>query len=51
MDNCIKCGKPITDWEEVEQRETELVLTYKCSCGFYGEQYYDLIYRETVEVK
>lgn len=42
---CDVCGKPITDWDEVERTEDELILTYKCNeCGTYAEQHYKLVY-------
>ncbi len=49
--NCIRCGKPITDWEEVEQTDTELIMTYKCSCGCYADQHFKLIYDRTEEIE
>lgn len=45
MNYCAVCGKEIADWEDVEQTENELILTYKCAtCGTYAEQHYKLVY-------
>lgn len=49
--NCMRCGKPIAHWEEVEQTETELIMTYKCECGCLGEQHFKLIYDRTEEIE
>lgn len=49
--HCKKCGRKITDWEEVEQTENELILTYRCPCGFYADQHYKLIYDGTEEIR
>ena len=50
---CVKCGKEITDYEDTEflQQEGEMRFTYKCSCGFYGEQVFDVKYNRTEEIK
>ena len=50
-ENCMRCGRKITDWEDVEQTETELILTYKCHCGCYAEQHYKLSYDRTEEIE
>ena len=49
--NCMACGKPITDWEDVEQKENEIIFTYRCSCGCYADQHYKLIYDYTEEIQ
>lgn len=51
--HCIKCGKEITDYEDTEfnQEQREMRFTYKCSCGFYGEQVFDVKYNRTEEMK
>lgn len=50
---CIKCGKEITDYEDTEfnPNEREMRFTYKCSCGFYGEQIFDVKYNRTEEIQ
>ena len=49
---CARCGKEITDYEETEflQQEGIMVFTYKCSCGFYGQQIFNVVYSHTEEV-
>lgn len=49
--NCIACGEPISHWEETELTDTELILTYRCSCGCYAEQHYSLTYTGTCEIE
>ena len=46
---CVQCGKEITDYEETEfkQDEGKLIFTYKCGCGFYGEQHFEVKYQYT----
>lgn len=50
---CIKCGREITDYEDTEfnQEQGEMRFTYKCSCGFYGEQVFDVKYNRTEEIQ
>ena len=49
--NCMRCGKPIAHWEEVEQTETELIMSYRCDCGCLAEQHFKLIYDRTEEIE
>lgn len=51
--HCIKCGKEITDYEDTEflQQEGIMKFTYKCDCGFYGEQIFDVTYNRTEEIQ
>lgn len=46
-DFCIGCGKRITDWEDVEYTDKEVILTYRCPCGTYAEQHHKLVYGGT----
>jgi hypothetical protein len=50
---CYHCGKEITDYEDTEfkQDEGKLIFTYKCSCGFYGEQHFKVEYERTVPIE
>ena len=45
--SCGNCGKLIEDYEDVEYKEDEVILTYRCACGAYAEQYYKLVYNGT----
>lgn len=44
INNCINCGSLITDWEETEQTNNELIMTYVCACGCRAEQHFKLTY-------
>ena len=48
--HCQRCGKSITEWEDVEQKENEIIFSYRCSCGYYADQHYKLIYDRTEEI-
>lgn len=48
--HCARCGKLIEDWEEVMFEDDELIQTYKCDCGFYGDQHYKVQYDYTEEI-
>lgn len=48
--HCRQCGKAITDWEKVKQSNEEIILTYKCPCGYYADQHYKLVYDRTEEI-
>ena len=49
--HCIKCGQIIKDYYDTEFTQEKLIFTYKCTCGFYGEQIYNVRYERTEEVK
>ena len=42
--HCRKCGREITDWDEVIQTDTELIQHYHCDCGYWGNLYYKLTF-------
>lgn len=52
INHCVKCGKEIMDYEDTEflQQEGIMKFTYKCDCGFYGEQIFDVTYNRTEEI-
>lgn len=50
-DCCKHCGKPITDYKQVEMADDELRQTYHCSCGYYGEQIFGLKYKRTEDIQ
>lgn len=51
LTHCIECGRQITDWDTIEQTDTELIQTYICPCGCVAEQHYQLTYTGTTIVK
>ena len=48
---CKGCGKEITEYEQVDWEGNELRQTYHCSCGYCGEQTFDIYYKQTEEVE
>lgn len=48
---CKNCGKPITDYDQVEWEGNELRQTYLCSCGFKGEQVFEIEYIGTEDIR
>lgn len=44
QNKCSNCGKFIEDWEDVEYTGTEVILTYKCTCGHYVALHHRVVF-------
>jgi hypothetical protein len=51
QEKCGNCGRPITDWEDVEFTGAGVILTHKCECGRYAEIRNKVVYDKTVVIE